>query len=288
MPHITIMKKLRENKAAKPIASRLCDAVQEYGSLSTIHGLRYITDPRKYNLGRYFWFLVGAACLALTAYQIFCLHTQWTTEDLTITTLATMNLPIDQIKFPSVTICPQGSVSSILKGITFRHFVDWVRTKSHLAKLRTKRSSSNGWDEPWNITNENIIQDLKKFKKEFYGIEDGSPIQLTAMLNAKEPEEMLYNEALLFPNGEKYCDKISEKELEDEMNQALNEQYCPSGFSFIKGLGCVMSTNSQMTYNEALGYCNGLDEDASILSLDSSNMESTILELKENSIIGIT
>ena len=288
MPLITIRKKIREDKVAKPIASRLCDTIQDYGSISTIHGLRYITDPRQYNLGRYFWFLVGVVCLALTAYQIFCLYTQWTTEDPTITTLAMMNLPIDQIKFPSVTICPQGSVASIGKGIAFRHFVDWVRTRSNLAKLRTKRSSSNGWDEPWNITNDNIMQDLKKFNQDYYGIEDGNPIQFAAVLNAKEPEEMLYNEALLFPNGEKYCDEFTEKDLEDEMNQALNEQYCPSGFSFIKGLGCVMPTNFKMSYNEAVGYCNNLDEDASILSLDPSKTDSTIMKLEENGIIGMT
>ena len=286
MRFITIRKKVKEKRETKPLTSRLWDSIQEYHSISTVHGLRYITDPKQHALGRAFWLLVGLIFLSLTAYQIYCLRTQWKTEDPTITTLATMNLPIDQIEFPSVTICPQGSVLSILKGITFREFVHWVRTKSPLAELRTKRSSFDSLAEPWNRTYIEIMDDLKNFTRDFYGIEEGNPIQLATMLNAEDPEETLFNEALLFPNGEKYCDEFTEEELEDEMNLALNQHYCPSGFTFIKGMGCVMPTNFQMTYREAVGYCNGLEGDASLLHIDPSNMDDKIKNLKAKGIIG--
>ena len=278
---ITIRKKVSEKQEAKPLSSRIRESVEEYGSNSTIHGLRYITDPKKHSAGKFFWFVVGILSLSLTGYQIFCLHIQWRTQDSTITTLATINLPIDQIEFPSVTICPQGSIRSISKGIAFREFVQWVQTKSRLANLRMKRSRP----EPWNITYFAIMEDIKTFTKDFYGLEEGNPVQLASMLNSKDPEQMLFNEALLFPNGEKYCDEFTEEELEDEINQALNQNFCPSGFSFIKEIGCVMPTNFQMTYNESVTFCDGLDKGASVLRLDSSSIEEKISKLEENGII---
>ena len=281
---ITIRKKVCEKKEQKPLSSRIRGAVEDYGSNSTIHGLRYITDPKKHNAGRFFWFVVGIISLSLTGYQIFCLQVQWRTQDSTITTLATMNLPIDQIEFPSVTICPQGSVKSISKGIAFREFVQWVQTKSRLANLRLKRSSSTSPHEPWNITYTEIMEDLKTFTKDFYGLEEGSPVQLASMLNSEDPEQMLYNEAILFPNGGKYCDEFTEEELEDEMNQALNHNFCPPGFSFIKEIGCVMPTNFQMTFNETVAFCGSLDKDASVIRLDSP-FEDKISKLEEHDII---
>ena len=281
---ITIRKKVREKQEAKPLSSKIRESVDEYGSNSTIHGLRYITDPKIHSAGKIFWFLVGIISLSLTGYQIFCLQIQWRTQDATITTLETLNLPIDQIEFPSVTICPQGSVKSISKGIAFREFVQWIQTKSRLVNRRIKRSSSLILPEPWNMTYIEIMEDLKKFTKDFYGLVEGSPVQLASMLNSENPEQMLYNEALLFPNGEKYCDEFTEEELEDEINQALNQNFCPSGFSFIKGIGCVMPTNFQMTFNEAVAFCNSFDKDASVLRLDSPSFEEKMSKLEEHDI----
>ena len=40
------------------------------------------------------------------------------------------------------------------------------------------------------MTYDEIMDHLKNFTKEFYGLEEGNPIQLAAMLSADDPEEM--------------------------------------------------------------------------------------------------
>ena len=105
------------------------------------------------------------------------------------------------------------------------------------------------------------------------------------MLNSKDPEQMIYNEALLFPNGEKYCNEFTEEELEDEINKAFNQQFCPSGFSSIKGIGCVLPTNFQLTLNEPVAFCGSLDKDASVIRLDAPSFEHKISILEKRDII---
>ena len=68
---------------------------------STIHGLTYISTTRKY--ARIFWILVVLAGFSAAGYMIYSSFQSWDESPIK-TTVET--LPIDEIKFPKVTVCP--------------------------------------------------------------------------------------------------------------------------------------------------------------------------------------
>ena len=68
---------------------------------STIHGLTYISTTRKY--ARVFWILVVLFCFSAAGYMIYSSFQSWDESPIK-TTVET--LPIDEIKFPKVTVCP--------------------------------------------------------------------------------------------------------------------------------------------------------------------------------------
>ena len=68
---------------------------------STIHGLTYISTTRKY--ARIFWILVVLFCFSAAGYMIYSSFQSWDESPIK-TTVET--LPIDEIKFPKVTVCP--------------------------------------------------------------------------------------------------------------------------------------------------------------------------------------
>ena len=68
---------------------------------STIHGLNYISTTRKY--ARAFWILVVVASFSSAAHLINTSFQSWANSPIK-TTVET--LPITEIKFPKVTVCP--------------------------------------------------------------------------------------------------------------------------------------------------------------------------------------
>ena len=76
-------------------------SVRAYLESSTIHGLSYISTTRK--CSRIFWLVIviagfsGAGVLIYNAFQSWALSPISTSEE---------TLPMEQIKFPKVTVCP--------------------------------------------------------------------------------------------------------------------------------------------------------------------------------------
>ena len=75
--------------------------VRTFLEASTIHGLNYISTTKKY--ARIFWVLVVVAGFSTAGYMIQTSFKDWAANPIR-TTLETM--PISEIKFPKVTVCP--------------------------------------------------------------------------------------------------------------------------------------------------------------------------------------
>ena len=76
-------------------------ALSTFLETSTIHGLNFISTTRKYS--RLFWILVVLAGFTSAAYLINTSFQSWADSPIK-TTVET--LPIKEIKFPKVTVCP--------------------------------------------------------------------------------------------------------------------------------------------------------------------------------------
>ena len=75
--------------------------VKEFLDTSTIHGLSWISGTRKWS--RYFWILTVILGFSGAGYLIYTSFDNWEQSPIS-TTIET--LPISQIKFPNVTVCP--------------------------------------------------------------------------------------------------------------------------------------------------------------------------------------
>jgi hypothetical protein len=101
------MPEIRMPKTNKAKGKELYDMVQEYSEYSTVAGILYIFMPQQTTAGKMFWVLVVVSMLALSTYWSVVLYFQWEGQTV-ITTVLTAALPVNQIKFPAVTICSQG------------------------------------------------------------------------------------------------------------------------------------------------------------------------------------
>ena len=143
-------------QAKKPISSTISHAANEYAKLSTIHGFSYLSDSNPSGPSRIFWMIVAVLAILFTIFQMSSLRSQWKKNPV-VTTLDTIALPIDEIEFPAVTICPQGSIKDILDNVLFKQFMKYIsnKTKPPNQILREKRFAYE--KEQWN----SVIEDKK-------------------------------------------------------------------------------------------------------------------------------
>ena len=90
-------------KTSRPLSKTLC----EYGNTATTHGIFYIFESGRWILERIFWVIVVIIAILLALNWSWRAYQQWEDEPM-LTTIATTGLPIQEIPFPSITICAQG------------------------------------------------------------------------------------------------------------------------------------------------------------------------------------
>ena len=99
-------------KPSRPFSKTLI----EYSSAATTHGIFYIFERGNLALERLLWLVVVivailfAVSLSLSAYE------KWQ-DDPMLTTISTTGLPIQDVPFPSITICAQGIIFNSVNNI---------------------------------------------------------------------------------------------------------------------------------------------------------------------------
>ena len=77
--------------------------------------------------------------VSFTIFQMTTLYNQWQ-DDPVITTLETAALPIENIEFTAITICPQGSVNGILSSVLFKQLKEYIISQHEKSLHRKIRS----------------------------------------------------------------------------------------------------------------------------------------------------
>ena len=85
---------------------------KQYGNATTVHGISYILEKGRHPLERLLWIV-----LVLIGFGVFFYLTAtiWTERENNpvMTTVETTGYNIENIEFPSITICAQGSIQKI-------------------------------------------------------------------------------------------------------------------------------------------------------------------------------
>ena len=277
-----------EKTDKESIGSGFLNTAKQYASSTTINGCSYIANIEHPIVSRIFWSLVVILGLSVTSFQVVSLYCQWETNPV-VTNLESISLPIEDIKFPAVTICPQGSVKDVVDNVMFRQLKEYVKKKGQT--LRSKRSTSQNKNadakenpkEFWNVTYDEMMVQIKECMNEVYPGAKDTPTEFVKLMASDDPHKVVQNEAVVLPEKVEECTESSNRENVDALNKQLNNDFCPDGFTKFDNIGCILVAESEMTYEEASDYCTNM-EGANVFMLDSFD---DIKILNEHNIIGI-
>ena len=181
-----IPKNFEKNDKESPW-SKISNTAKKYAEETTLHGFSYIANNEHPTLARFLWVIVVILGISYTAFQMVSLRQQWEVSPV-VTNLETIAFPIEEIEFPAVTICPQGSVKDVLDNVMFRQLKEYVKKKGQT--LRSKRSTSQNKNaeakenpkEFWNVTYDEMMVQIKEFMNEVYPGAKDTPTEFVKLM----------------------------------------------------------------------------------------------------------
>lgn len=246
----------------------------DYSAVSTIHGIGYIGNRDHSNGGRVFWVLAVLIALACTILVVSKIVTQWLDQPI-LTNLDTVSWPAENIDFPAVTLCPQGSTADTMDKFFYNQFEEWLSkkiVKDPETIKRVKREGLNdncGCHVPYfgNMSREDLQCCFRQFFDEnFPGIYPNNPTKIASMMIADDPGKAIENKAIVLPDEEPKCSEKDNSEILNNVNEKL-KQRCPNSYKKLNDSTCVIQGPTKASYNEALLQCKA-NNGGTILYLD--------------------
>ena len=280
-------KKPRENskfrRRKKAITKKdVADAVRDYLSNSSIHGLQYLDNRNHSTCGRVFWIITVCIALICTSIQVINIWYQWV-DDPVVTTLSTISLPVEKIAFPAVTLCPQGSTEDIIDNVLYNQFEEWLihqidveATKSSRKRLVEQTTMCEClFSDQGNLTTDDLQCCFRHFLDDkFPGIYPNIPTKMVTMLNAENPDSAMKTKSVVIGDDEPICDELNSLEVLNNMNERL-QRTCPESFTKLNESTCIIGSAQEMSYNDAFSHCKELGG-ANIFFLDSFEDQKTL------------
>ena len=240
------------SKAKKPYLVTL----REYSASTTIHGISYLFDRENHALDRVFWAVVvlvaiyGATKLSAVAYI------GWQ-DNPVITSIGTTSLPIEKVKFPSITICAQGTAKEIVDAALFKQFNEYLGRKN---KIFSELSQHELYDEG------------NAFLRDMYPGALMPPNKLVAMMASPggDSEKAMKAVAMFHPDPDEDCVELEDGESHNITKRDAHENddgNCPDGW-LDNGFGsCIYYHKNTMTYNDANNFCAAQNEGGTLLEI---------------------
>lgn len=230
----------------------------EYTSTSVIHGVSYTTPDGRMAVERVIWVILVSLAFAFAAHEVRILYEHWQ-ENPVLTVLDTVTLPIEDVEFPAITICPQGSSKDIMNAALFDQFKDFVLNKTEFLnkpdnyKTRNKRDTSL-YSHISNFSYSDIISLTGDFIDEVYGGIKVNPTELIQLLTSDDPDSVVENKPIWVSEEANDCSNDSYDMIIDRLNQELNPK-CPNDFETFDRDFCIHFGEEIETYAEAEFYC---------------------------------
>ena len=104
--------------------SALGQTVRDYANRSTVHGLGYILDKDLGRGDRVLWIIICLCFASLAVHLTNQAYNNWQDNQVVITLKNTAK-PVNQIKFPAVTICSSGLHMDLVETVITDSFLKW-------------------------------------------------------------------------------------------------------------------------------------------------------------------
>lgn len=256
-------RKYKKRRPKSSVRKKTLALASAYGSASTIHGISYLSDKDHPISGRLFWLAVVVISILATTYQMASLYNQWKTNPVT-TNLATNSLPMEKIKFPAVTVCPQGYTKEIMDNVLGLQFKEYLKEKILRGEIRPKRDTKEEEGHvnhsraavSWNMTKLEMEAIVNDFLRNNYPGSRGNPTKVATLLISDNPKKVVQNQAVfLSPIEEAECNETNLNIVHD-LNKEFNLMTCPPGFIMVDEKRCVIVSKTEMSYENASLHCN--------------------------------
>ena len=234
---------VEKNIKQKPFSK----TIHEYASVCSPHGIFYIFESNRLPFERMVWVLVVGIFIGFAINWSVSAYENWKKYPI-LTTVATTGLAIEDVPFPSITICAQGSANDIVDAALFNQL------ERYLARKNISFDSLS--DE------EKVIQ-TQNFLNETYPGATKTPNQLVQMMGSPSVsvESKLKSVAIINPGDHEDCTELGstiDKRRKRDAEEMYVEEYCPDGFTKVEDTDvspCIHISTDQMTKDQASEYC---------------------------------
>ena len=101
------------DKRQKKRKGVLTKTLVEYGDTTSIHGISYILEDGRLIFERVLWVVLVTLCASVSLILTKMIYDNWEQDPIS-TIVGTTEYNIENIEYPSITICAQGSVTEIV------------------------------------------------------------------------------------------------------------------------------------------------------------------------------
>ena len=256
--------------------------LSDYASASVIHGVAYINPSGNTTGERILWFILVALAFAFASHEVRILYQRWQ-ENPVITVLDTVTLPIEEIEFPAVTICPQGSSKDIMNAALFEQFKNFVFDKTenltNFEKSKISRKREVDESQLYNLSTSNVENLIELFLVEVYGSNKIRPMELIQLLASKEPDSIVENKAIWITEETQDCNGSSYEMIIDTLKRQANPK-CPDGFDELDDQICIHVGEEVETHAEAEFYCEEIGfGSANLLTLETTEQFNALKQM---------
>ena len=218
--------------------------LENYGDSATIHGMSYIFSRNNKFPGRIFWVLATMMSLFFATWWSRNIYVSWKLDPV-LTTIENFAYPIQNITFPSITICPQGADNSILRSVLFKQF------NEYLAK---KNLTLGG------LNMEEAQQESIKFLNETYPGAKQSPDKYVTLFRSQNLESNIATQANINPEDSTHdCDDTLNNT--SRRKRAVVPDFCPSKTVSNDYGKCFHLAPDPLPYSASVNYCENVVTD---------------------------
>ena len=219
--------------------NKIMASLDSYGESATIHGLSYIFISNETCTGKNFiWSIAVSLAFFFAIWTSLDIYVSWKSDPV-LTTIENFAYPIQNIKFPAVTICPQGADNSILRSVLFKQF------NEYLAKKNLKLED---------LSLEEAQIESKKFLNETYPGAKQSPDNYVTLFRAQNLNSNIKTQANINPEDQvSQCNSTLNKIKRRKRNS--DTLVCPAKTVSDENGNCLHLSNETLTYSDAANYC---------------------------------
>ena len=220
--------------------NKALEALHKYGESATIHGFSYILNPNdKFSAKNVVWAIAVVLALFFAILTSHDIYVSWQSDPV-LTTIENFAYPIQNIKFPAITICPQGADNSVLRSVLFKQFSEYLARKNlNLADLSMEEAK---------------IESMK-FLNETYPGAKKSPDNYVTLFRAQNLNSNIKTQTNINPEDQVHqsCNETLNKTKRRKRNS--ESEACPAQTISDENGNCLYISSTTSTYSDALTYC---------------------------------